>query len=81
VVCILFLVSQCCIININHILLSGSLASTIVPGLKTLMSSLELKHPDIAKEIKYHLQEQAKLASLSDGLIKWLRTVLMVSMY
>ncbi|CAG8594151.1 5960_t:CDS:10, partial [Ambispora leptoticha] len=57
-----------------------SLSSTIVPGLKTLMGSLELKYPDVVKEIKYHLCEQAKLASLSEGLVKWLRTVLTSSL-
>ncbi|RUS27258.1 hypothetical protein BC938DRAFT_483507 [Jimgerdemannia flammicorona] len=53
-----------------------SLASTIVPGLKTLMHSLEVQHPDIIEEIKYHSHEQIKLASLSESLVTWLRTVL-----
>ncbi|CAG8619066.1 11070_t:CDS:2, partial [Paraglomus brasilianum] len=57
-----------------------SLSSRIVPGLKTLMGNLELKYPDVAQEIKYHLCEQAKLVSLSEGLVKWLHTALTSSL-
>ncbi|CAG8538547.1 6351_t:CDS:10 [Ambispora gerdemannii] len=54
----------------------ANLAPTLVPGLKSLISNLEVQHEDIAKEIKRHSCDQVKLVSLPASLVTWLRFVL-----
>ncbi|RIA97422.1 hypothetical protein C1645_752455, partial [Glomus cerebriforme] len=56
----------------------ANLAPTLVPGLKSLISNLEVEHEDIVKEIKRHSCDQAKLVSLPASLVAWLRSVLAV---
>jgi hypothetical protein len=52
----------------------ANLAPTLVPGLKSLISNLEVEHEDIVKEIKRHSCD--KLVSLPASLVTWLRSVL-----
>lgn len=54
----------------------ANLAPTLVPGLKSLISNLEVQHEDIVKEIKRHSCDQVKLVSLPASLVTWLRFVL-----
>ncbi len=51
---------------------------TLVSGLKSLISNLEVHHEDIVKEIKCHSYDQVKLVSLPASLVTWLRFVLAV---
>ncbi|CAG8637363.1 9730_t:CDS:10 [Acaulospora morrowiae] len=63
--------------KLTDLQLHGLLQATQeIPGLKSLISNLEVQHEDIAKEIKGHSCDQVKLVSLPASLVTWLRFVL-----
>ncbi|RIA89593.1 hypothetical protein C1645_771841 [Glomus cerebriforme] len=54
----------------------ANLAPTIIPGLKSLVSNLEVQHEDIVEEIMRHSRDQIKLVSLPESVVAWLRFIL-----
>ncbi|RIA84345.1 hypothetical protein C1645_784284 [Glomus cerebriforme] len=60
-------------ISLIAFLFGCSLAPTIIPGLKSLVSNLEVQHEGIVEEIMRHSRDQIKLVSLPESVVTWLR--------
>ncbi|RIA87654.1 hypothetical protein C1645_275356 [Glomus cerebriforme] len=57
----------------------GIISSKVIPGFKSLKSTLNIRYPEIANEIETHEEEQRILTSLGTTLKVWLRKTLSAS--
>ncbi|CAI2194327.1 13987_t:CDS:2, partial [Funneliformis geosporum] len=57
----------------------GILSSKVIPGFKSLKSTLNIRYPEIVNEIETHEEEQKRLTNLGTTLKVWLRKTLSAS--